>query len=84
VPDPRTAPLYSKVERVLAEEIQSGALAVGDRLPTETQLIERFAVSRITVRRAIQNLAARGDWSRCAGDAARSSPDPRSRSRSPS
>ena len=53
-------PLYATVERVVAGEILNGSLPVGTRLPTEDQLIERFGVSRITVRRAVQNLAARG------------------------
>jgi len=52
--------LYSRVETVLASEITDGALRVGDQLPTEDDLIARFAVSRITVRRAIQNLVSRG------------------------
>ena len=54
------APLYSRVEAVLASEIADGALKVGDQLPTEDSLIARFEVSRITVRRAIQNLVSRG------------------------
>lgn len=54
------APLYSRVEAVLASEIGDGALKVGDQLPTEDSLITRFEVSRITVRRAIQNLVSRG------------------------
>jgi len=52
--------LYSRVETVLASEIADGDLKVGDQLPTEDSLISRFAVSRITVRRAIQNLVSRG------------------------
>jgi DNA-binding transcriptional regulator YhcF (GntR family) len=48
--------LYSRVETVLASEITDGHLRVGDQLPTEDSLIARFEVSRITVRRAIQNL----------------------------
>src|ERR1700735_2808710 len=52
--------LYSRVETVLASEIADGDLKVGDQLPTEDDLIARFEVSRITVRRAIQNLVARG------------------------
>jgi GntR family transcriptional regulator len=54
------APLYSRVETVLASEIADGAMKVGDQLPTEDSLIARFEVSRITVRRAIQNLVNRG------------------------
>jgi GntR family transcriptional regulator len=52
--------LYSRVETVLANEIADGALKVGEQLPTEDSLIARFDVSRITVRRAIQNLVNRG------------------------
>jgi GntR family transcriptional regulator len=52
--------LYSRVETVLTNEIADGDLRVGHQLPTEDTLIERFGVSRITVRRAIQNLVGRG------------------------
>jgi GntR family transcriptional regulator len=52
--------LYSRVETILAGEIADGSLRVGDQLPTEDRLIARFGVSRITVRRAIQNLVIRG------------------------
>src|ERR1700756_5797941 len=54
------SPLYSRVETVLAGEITDGTLKLGDQLPTENSLIARFEVSRITVRRAIQNLTGRG------------------------
>ena len=57
---PQDSFLYSRVETVLACEISDGVLKVGDQLPTEDILIERFEVSRITVRRAIQNLVGRG------------------------
>ena len=52
--------LYARVETVLAGEIRDGDLKIGDQLPTEESLIARFGVSRITVRRAIQNLVSRG------------------------
>jgi GntR family transcriptional regulator len=52
--------LYARVETVLAGEITDGDLRVGDQLPTEDSLVARFGVSRITVRRAIQNLVTRG------------------------
>lgn len=54
------SPLYSKVETALAQEISSGILIPGDQLPPEDQLIERFGVSRTTVRKAVENLVARG------------------------
>ena len=54
------SPLYSRVETILGCEIADGVLQAGDQLPTEDSLIARFAVSRITVRRAIQNLVSRG------------------------
>jgi GntR family transcriptional regulator len=53
-------PLYGKVEEVLASEIARGDLQPGDRLPSEDELLTRFSVSRITIRRAIQNLIQRG------------------------
>jgi GntR family transcriptional regulator len=57
---PHDSLLYSRVETVLAGEITDGDLRIGDQLPTEDSLIARFGVSRITVRRAIQNLVGRG------------------------
>src|SRR5215469_8405675 len=54
------SPLYARVEGVLADEIADGGFKVGDQLPTEGSLLARFGVSRITVRRAIQNLVNRG------------------------
>jgi len=61
--------LYSRVETVLASEIADGDLKVGDQLPTEDSLIARFCVSRITVRRAVQDLVSRGlvEIRRCKG-----------------
>ncbi|HEY2587083.1 MAG TPA: GntR family transcriptional regulator [Tepidisphaeraceae bacterium] len=53
-------PLYAQVEAELASCIASGHMKPGDQLPTESALIQRFGVSRPTIRQAIQNLAARG------------------------
>lgn len=44
----------------LKEMIASGALGSGDRLPSQDRLAEQFAVSRNTVREAINKLAALG------------------------
>jgi len=54
------APLYAKVEFTLASEIAGGVIACGSQLPPEDSLVERFGVSRTTVRKAIENLIARG------------------------
>jgi GntR family transcriptional regulator len=53
-------PLYGRVQGVLSQEIKTGMLPSGTQLPTEDALIERFGISRITVRRAIQELVAQG------------------------
>jgi GntR family transcriptional regulator len=55
-----TSTLYATIEETIAAEIAQGAYRPGDQLPTEDALLERFQVSRITVRRAIQNLVNRG------------------------
>jgi GntR family transcriptional regulator len=52
--------LYAKVEETIAADIAHGEYRPGDQLPTEDELLQRFEVSRITVRRAIQNLVQRG------------------------
>jgi len=54
------SPLYERVESVLAGDIADGSLSPETQLPTEEGLIERFKVSRTTVRKAIQNLTERG------------------------
>jgi GntR family transcriptional regulator len=53
-------PLYAQVELALAASIADGSLKPGTQLPSEEALIERFAVSRTTIRLTIQNLARRG------------------------
>ena len=54
------SPLYERVESVLAGDIADGSLPPETQLPSEDGLVERFKVSRTTVRKAIQNLAERG------------------------
>lgn len=51
--------LYAQVEAALVSRFGVD-LHPGDQLPTEDALIDEYGVSRITVRRAIQNLASRG------------------------
>lgn len=44
----------------LLDEIMAGRFSTGDRLPTENQLAQRFAVSRPVVREALQRLQTDG------------------------
>jgi len=53
-------PLYERVESALAAGIADGSLPQGTQLPPEDGLVDRFKVSRTTVRKAIQNLVERG------------------------
>lgn len=53
-------PLHRQLFLVLHDEIARGAIAPGDALPTEQSLCEQFGVSRITVRRALADLAEQG------------------------
>lgn len=53
-------PLHRQLFLVLHDEIGRGALAAGDALPTEQSLCDQFGVSRITVRRALADLAEAG------------------------
>ncbi len=53
-------PLYENVESALAASIADGSLPPETQLPPEESLIDRFKVSRTTVRKAIQNLIERG------------------------
>jgi GntR family transcriptional regulator, arabinose operon transcriptional repressor len=49
--------LYGKIIGQLLEDIMSGKLKAGERLPTEQELAETFGVSRITSKRALDMLA---------------------------
>jgi GntR family phosphonate transport system transcriptional regulator len=58
--NPESLPIYAKIARELRQNIQQGVYQVGDKLPTETQLSQRFQVNRHTVRRAIATLKSEG------------------------
>ena len=53
-------PLHRQLFLVLHDEIARGAIAPGESLPTEQSLCDQFGVSRITVRRALADLAEQG------------------------
>jgi GntR family transcriptional regulator len=59
--DPHHAlPLYAQVESMITAAIADGTFPSGSRLPNEDELVERYAVSRTTIRQTIQNLVRRG------------------------
>lgn len=51
---------YERVASEIRETIQAGVYRVGDTLPTENALAERHDVSRMTVRKAVDELVAEG------------------------
>jgi DNA-binding GntR family transcriptional regulator len=53
-------PPYHQLAGILRAQIGAGTLRAGDRLPSEAQLCERYAVSPMTVRRAINLLLDEG------------------------
>jgi GntR family phosphonate transport system transcriptional regulator len=52
--------LWRQIASALEADISGGKRQPGERLPTEAALTERFAVNRHTVRRALEELEARG------------------------
>ena len=56
----RTKRAFEEVCDQIREEIQSGNLAPGDKLPSERELAEQFHVSRSTVREAFRTLEIGG------------------------
>src|ERR1035441_10058499 len=53
-------PLYHQLQHVIKSEIESGRWRSDERLPSEQEIAERFRVSKITVRQALQGLAQLG------------------------
>jgi|SRR5690606_17384238 len=53
-------PLYVRIRHALREAILGGLLTPGARVPSESELCERFGVSRITVRQALAELQREG------------------------
>ena len=58
--DSSAQPLYQQLQRSLREAIENGVIAADDALPPERDLAEMLGVSRITVRKAIDELVEEG------------------------
>ncbi|WP_329459073.1 GntR family transcriptional regulator [Streptomyces sp. NBC_01497] len=55
-----TLPLYAQVAARLWADVSADGARAGDRLPSERTLAARYGVSRVTMRAALTDLAARG------------------------
>src|ERR1700748_2827256 len=64
---PSAAARYLQVKQYVLAQISAGSLAVGDRVPSENELVRELAVSRMTANRALKELAADGVLVRVAG-----------------
>lgn len=53
-------PKYLQIKTALLEELESGRFEYGDKFYSNTELIERFGASSITVIRAVNDLVAEG------------------------
>lgn len=60
-------PLYAQLYDILLSRLKAGEYKKNDVLPTEAEFEELFGVSRITARRALAELAAKGLVKRQAG-----------------
>lgn len=56
----RSTPKYQIVYNYYSEQIKSGQLQSGEKLPTEAQICKLFCVSRVTVRKALDDLQNQG------------------------
>src|ERR687890_1201850 len=60
-------PLYYQLQELLKEQIESGGWKPGDRLPSESALARRYAVSRVVIRQALAILQDDGQIVRLQG-----------------
>lgn len=58
---------YKQIEQDLVRDIHNNKYLDGDLIPTELELASKYQVSRVTVRRATDNLVAKGLLKRTAG-----------------
>lgn len=53
-------PLYQQLAHILRDQIGTGKIKPGAALPPESRLVQKFQVSRVTARQALDLLAAEG------------------------
>ena len=60
-------PPYARVKKYLKSGLAAGRWPPGSLMPSETELVARFGVSRMTVNRALRELQSEGLVSRTQG-----------------
>ena len=68
---PATPPAYEQVKTYIRSRVSSGAWKPGDAVPSEAELQALFKISRMTVHRALRELAAEGMVTRIQGSGTR-------------
>ena len=63
----KPAPAYEQIKTYLREEITSGNLSEGNRIPSENLLAKQFGVARMTANRAVVDLVHQGVLRRVKG-----------------
>jgi GntR family transcriptional regulator len=53
-------PIYRQIAGILRRRIETGELETDDRLPSESDLVGTYGVSRVTARRAVDLLRSEG------------------------
>jgi GntR family transcriptional regulator len=53
-------PIYYQLEEYLKQQIETGVFKEDDAIPSEREIAERYQISRMTVRQAINNLVMEG------------------------
>lgn len=70
-------PLYQQIKDRILERIADGRWRAGTKIPSENQLVKELEVSRMTVHRALRELAQEGHVQRVAGVGTFASEPPR-------
>jgi GntR family transcriptional regulator len=53
-------PIYHQLEEYIKQQIENGTLKIEETIPSEREYAERYQISRMTVRQALNNLVTEG------------------------
>ena len=74
--DSAVVPLYQQVKDDIRAAIESGKYKTNEKIPPEPELSAEYSVSRITVRRAVEELCAVSGQNAGAGHLCQQAPHP--------